>query len=154
MKKLVILLLTGSLLACNTENGSEKNKTINTPEEVHHEKAANIDGLLLNNGAKWIADSITNLNVKSILGIIEKFNIGTDKYLPAYIAVSGDLQQGLNKMISECKMQGEDHEALHKWLEPLIAQVSKLKVATTTANADTLFEAIHTRVKLYSQYFQ
>jgi len=155
MKKLwIILLLTGSLLACNNDNASENKKTIVTPEAEHQEQKEDKGDLILNNGAKWKADSSTNENVKSLLAIIEAFNGNVDKSLTAYTDLSNDLQQGLNKMINDCKMQGPDHEALHKWLEPVIDQVSKLKQASSAVNATALFEAIQAQVKLYPQYFE
>jgi hypothetical protein len=155
MKKLLILLLlTGSLLACNNDNGSGKNTKINIPQAAHHDHTANSDGLELNDGVKWKADSITNTNIKGLLNRIETFNRNRDKSLPSYTKVSGELQQGLNKMISDCKMQGADHEALHKWLEPVIQLVSKLKASTTVEDAAEIFESIHQQVSLYQQYFE
>ena len=154
MKKLLILLLLTGTLACNNHNPSENKETINTSEADHHEQAVNTGDLLLNNGAKWKADSTTNNNVKNLLVIIEAFNSGADKSLATYKKTADDLQQGLDKMIRECKMQGPDHDALHKWLEPLIEQVAKLKQASTEAGAAKLFEAIHAQVKLYLQYFE
>lgn len=155
MKKLLtVVLLAGFLLACNNDNTPAKEATAGSPETNHHEHSATGDGLILNNGAKWKADSSTNINGKSILDSIEKFNPGVDKSLAVYTALSGDLQQGLNKMISDCKMQGADHEALHKWLEPLPGQVSELKEASTVVDAQTILEAIHSQVKLYPQYFE
>lgn len=151
---LILFLLTGSLFACNNDNGSDKNKTITIPQAAHHDHTANSNGLELNNGVKWKADSITNINVKGLLNRIESFNSDRGKSLPAYTKISGELQQGLNKMISDCKMQGADHEALHQWLEPVIQLVSKLKASTTVADAAEIFESIHQQVTLYQQYFE
>jgi hypothetical protein len=57
-------------------------------------------------------------------------------------------------MIRECKMQGPDHEALHKWLEPLMEQVSTLKQAATVAAAGQAFNVIQSQVNRYDQYFE
>jgi hypothetical protein len=155
MKKLVTLLfLTGTLWACNNKGPSEKKEIINPGEADHHEQSVSSGELVLNNGAKWKADSTTNNNVRHLQTVLEQFNGRTDKSLTIYKKTAADLQQGLDKMISECKMQGPDHEALHKWLEPLIEQVTKLKKASTEADAAQSLEAIQAHVKLYSQFFE
>ena len=153
-KLLTILLLTNFMWACNNHRHSENKEAINSTEADHHQQESTTEKLILNNGAKWKADSTTNNNVKNLLVIIEAFNSGADKSLATYKKAADDLQQGLDKMIRECKMQGPDHDALHKWLEPLIEQVAKLKQASTEAGAAKLFEAIHAQVKLYLQYFE
>ena len=153
-KLLTILLLTNFMWACNSHRHSENKEAINSTEADHHQQEIISEKLVLNNGAKWKADSTTNNNVKNLFAIIEAFNSGADKSLATYKKAADDLQQGLDKMIRECKMQGPDHDALHKWLEPLIEQVAKLKQASTEAGAAKLFEAIHAQVKLYPQYFE
>src|SRR6478672_426343 len=153
MKKIFIILLLGSIMwACNNrESAGKKDAVIANEMEPHQDS---IEKLELNNGVKWKADSITNKNVKSLKAIVENFNNGPDKTLPATKKVAQDLQQGLDKIISECKMQGPDHTALHKWLEPLIAQVSKLKQASTETEAANTIDAIRAQLNLYDQFFE
>jgi hypothetical protein len=153
MKKyLIILLLANCMWACNSEQRAGNKESVNASEMEHHQDST--EKLELNNGVKWKADSITNKNVRSLKSIVENFNNGPDKTIPATKKVAGDLQQGLDRMISECKMQGPDHTALHKWLEPLIAGVSKLKQVSTETEAARTIEAIHTQLNLYNQYFE
>jgi Cu/Ag efflux pump CusA len=155
MKKIiVILLLSTGFWACNNSETAAKKEGAAATEADHHEHADNKTGLELNNGAKWIADSSTNNNVKNLQVILEKFEAGADQSMAAYKLVADDLQMGLNKMVSECKMKGPDHDALHKWLEPLIAQVKELKKVFSEADASKLLTAIHTQVSYYYQYFE
>jgi hypothetical protein len=56
-------------------------------------------------------------------------------------------------MIKECRMQGPDHLALHKWLEPLMEQVTKLKQASTDAAAKST-NFIHLQLNRYDQFFE
>ena len=151
---LTILLLANFLWACNNHTHSENKEAISPSEADHHQHETTTEKLVLNNGAKWKADSNTNSNVNNLLVIIENFDSGTDKSLVAYMEAAAYLQKGLDKMISECKMQGPDHEALHKWLEPLIEQVRKFKQASTEADAAQSLDAIHAQVNLYAQYFE
>jgi len=155
MKKLLtLLLLTGTIWSCNNHKRAE-NKNFNNPAETdeHHSKGTG-EKLELNNGAKWKVDSTTNNNTNSLKLIFEKFDNRSDKSLAAYKKTQGDLQKGIDKMISECKMNGPDHEALHKWLEPLINQVAKFKQTSTVHDADEALKGIRAQVSLYSQYFE
>lgn len=111
-------------------------------------------GLALNNGTKWKADSSTNKNVRSLLQITEDFSALPVKSMTAYSTVAVELQTGLDTMITECRMQGADHDALHKWLEPLIGQVIKLKGSADLDEAAHLFDEISKQVKLYVHYFE
>ena len=152
MKKSITLqLLTSILFACNNPQHTE-NKKVAQPAAAQHE--AGPEELVLNRGAKWKVDHITGENVKNLQAIIAGFVSGNDKSLPAYKKVYDDLQNGLEKMIRECKMHGPNHEALHKWLEPLMGQVSDLKQASTAKGAAQAFNAIESQVKRFDQCFE
>jgi ribonuclease D len=153
MKKLFILpFFAIVLLACNSQHG--RNWNANNPASDKHQDATESEKLVLNNGAKWKVDDITSSNVKNLQVIVKGFESGNDKSLQAYKKADDDLQNGLTKMISECKMQGPDHEALHKWLEPLMEDVAKLKQASAENIASQSFAAIKVQADLYNQYFE
>lgn len=153
MKKLFILpFFAIVLLACNSQHG--KNWNANNSASDKHQDATESEKLVLNNGAKWKVDDITSGNVKNLQAIVKEFESGNDTSLQAYKNVGDDLQKGLTKMISECKMKGPDHEALHKWLEPLIADVAKLKQASVENIAAQSFAVIKVQADLYNQYFE
>lgn len=155
MKKvLAILMITNLMWACNNHKHSENNDTTDSTVVMHHEHEMNAEELALNDGAKWKADNSTAKNVENLLSIIDAFNNGTDKSLAAYKKVADDLQKGLDKMISECKMKGPDHDALHKWLMPLIGKVKELKQISSETEAAKSFQAIGEHVNLFSQYFE
>ena len=146
-----ILFTIGAMLflySCSNREQGSNNTEIKNAKEVTTEK------LELNNGNKWKADSITNINVKNLQAIIQKYNAGADKSLVASTSIGTELQAGIDKMISECKMKGPDHEALHKWLEPLIGAASKLKKTTSGNEATSLIKEIDERLNMYGQYFE
>ena len=74
--------------------------------------------------------------------------------LENYLQTAAGLQDGLNKMVVECKMKGADHEALHHWLEPLIEKTKALKNANNIENAGTIFGEIENQINLFPQYFE
>ncbi|HEX6848976.1 MAG TPA: hypothetical protein VF144_18460, partial [Chitinophagaceae bacterium] len=132
--KICWLIIISSFLtiSCNNDQRSRSEKETTEAKHEHEEAAVRLE---LNNGAKWKADSNTNSNVRNLQAIVEKFNSGNDKTLNAYHSTANALQAGVDKMISECKMKGPDHDALHKWLESLISEVSKLKRTTSEQEA-------------------
>jgi hypothetical protein len=150
---LFIIILTGALLAC-TNMLNAKNTPIINPFASRHQHETSSEKLVLNNGAKWKVDHTTNNNVNNIKQILKRFDNGTDRSLKAYKKAGDHLQNGLTKMIKECRMQGPDHLALHKWLEPLMAQVVKLKQASTNAAAAHSINFIQLQLSHYNQFFE
>lgn len=149
MKKTVFLFLSAALLfACN--QSSDKTKV---DEHANHSQAETTV-LTLNNGAKWKADSITNHNVIGLKSIADNFRVKPFPSANDYQILSGDLSNGLNKMIQECKMSGPDHEALHHWLEPILSETNQLKNVTDTAAAGKTFRSIDKRIDDYHNYFE
>lgn len=152
MKKiLTVLLATGLILACNSGTDNEKSTAIDPASETHHEQEEKATGLALNNGAKWKADSTTLLNVTLLQNIVA----GTKKESPGnYMQTAAQLQDGLNKMVNECKMKGADHDALHQWLEPLLEKTKDLKNVTSNEDAAAILHEIENHISLFTQYFE
>ncbi len=150
MKKIATLLIFTSLIwACNNSKHNGKHEVFDSAD--HHETA---EDLVLNDGDKWKADSSTAKNVENLFAVIDAFNSQTDKSLLAYKKTADDLQGALDKMIRECKMEGPNHEALHKWLMPLIGMVKSLKQASDDDDAAEQLQAISEQINLYPQFFE
>jgi hypothetical protein len=155
MKKLLLfLVLVATLPACHNHQPAKNRSAITTVDADDDIDSGTIEKLALNNGSKWNVDASTNNNIVNLQEILKKFDNGQNRSLAAYTNVQLELQQGIDKMIAGCKMKGPDHQALHKWLKPLIEQAAKLKKATDVTNAELTFKAIKTQIRLYSQYFE
>jgi len=154
MKLIILVFVTAFFFGCNNSNTSQNKEAVKEHDEHQTEQVISSEALVLNNGVKWNVDSITNSNIKILLSITEAFYSSPDKSLTSYKNVADDLQKGLDKMISECKMQGPDHEALHKWLRPLIGQVAEFKKASTEDDAAKSMTTIIAQINLYDQYFK
>lgn len=152
MKKiLTIFLATSLLLACSSGNNKEKKSPSDPNTENHQEHVEKATGLVLNNGAKWKADSTTLLNVALLQTIVSS---AKKESLENYIQTATQLQGGLSKMVNECKMKGADHDALHQWLEPLMEKTKELKKVTTIENAASALSEIEIHINLFVQYFE
>ena len=155
MKKLLtLILLAATIWSCNNHKPAKNKNYNNISEAEEHHPEATDERLKLNNGAKWKADSITNNNINDLKRIIKKFDGGSDRSLSAYKKTQKDLKKGIEKMVAECKMKGADHLALHKWLQPLMVQVTNFKQESSTPYAAEALNAIQDQVNLYGQYFE
>ena len=149
----VIAVLSFLATSCgNNYQSTAKKET--TSEDIKHEHDSDAATLELNNGDRWKADSSTNNNVKNLQGIVDKFKSSTDRSVNAYNSTGTELQVGVNKMISECKMKGADHDALHKWLEPMISEIAKLQKSANEQEAADVIKQIGEQLKQYQQYFE
>jgi hypothetical protein len=150
MKRLSYVIVLGGLLfsfiSCN-QNGQRR--------DHHDQVSATVtgDSLDLNNGAKWVVDSLTSDNFVDLKTMTDMFAVEPFPSVANYQKYGSDMGTGMNKMISECKMSGRGHDMLHLWFEPIIKQSNDLKTITDTVDAKKLFNSIHERVDLYKTYF-
>lgn len=148
-----LLYFTSMLLACNT--ASDKRYSRGTKASVeNHEHSEKIAGLVLNNGAKWKADSNTRNNVMRLKTTIDMFKAQHLSPINDYQLLGKDLSDGLDILIQQCKMKGEEHEVLHKWLEPVLYATNQLKDITDTSIARQVFDSVDKRINNYSIFFE
>ena len=147
-KSAILLMLAGLWWACNSVPSSPGGS--GSADDRHDHAVA----LTLNNGQKWKTDAHTSENVTTLLAVAREFAGGAHTGLTDYEVLGNELQQGLDKMIRECRMEGVDHDALHLWLEPLLVNMSELKRADNVASAAEISHTIQERLELYTQYFE
>ena len=145
---LFIILCASFLISCN-----QSTKNTESHDEDAHSTTTDTS-MTLNNGAKWKADSITNHNVIPLKVTANMFRVAPSPSLDNYQILGKDLANDANTMLQQCKMTGADHEALHKWLTPIINQSAQLKNITDTAEARKIFVSIDRRINAFQQYFE
>ncbi len=132
---LIIFTLAASLHSCH-----------------HHGDAG--ETLALNNGKKWNADDVTAANVAALQNVLTEFSAKNETGLDAYRGAAQQLQQAANKLISDCRMKGPDHEALHLWLVPLLDQIKNLKNAADEKQAAEVYGQIENQMKQFNNFFE
>jgi len=143
--------MSGLLLACHTENHKDQNTAIASTAGNHAEHAEKATELTLNHGAKWKADSTTVANIALLQNIVSN----AKKENPEnYLQTADALQEGLNKMVRECKMKGADHEALHIWLQQMMEIVNDFRNVPSVEIAAISLSEIENHINLFSQYFE
>jgi hypothetical protein len=146
----IVILFT----ACQSENTNDKpaaHDEVNnsgTQTHDHHEPATSLS---LNNGAKWQADSMTEANVEALILIADN---NTAISLEDYQKLAHSLEEGINKLINDCRMKGPEHEALHQWLEPLLTMNQELTEAASAEDAEKLFLKEKEHLHLFNDYFE
>ena len=125
--------------------------TIDSKENAELPTADTREVVILNAGKKWKSDSSTRENVQRLQTLSTDF---ANHEMAEYKALSGSLQDGLNKMIKACRMKGKEHEALHQWLEPFARSVKELNEATEVSQARKIFGQIQRDLEVYPQYFE
>ncbi len=148
---LVAFLSVFVLFACNSEKEKTQDAPAEAAQESHEDHAEMEGGLSLNNGAKWKADSSTIGNVDLLQRTVASAKKET---LENYHETAAQLQDGLNKMVKECRMKGPDHDALHLWLEPLMSKTKELQQAAAVESAETTLRDIEMQVNLFAHYFE
>ncbi|MEO6844063.1 MAG: hypothetical protein ABI184_02755 [Ginsengibacter sp.] len=149
MKKSLFTVLGAFILfSCNQNTNNSESQS-----DVNHSMAADTS-LILNNGAKWKSDSITNHNVIRLKVTANMFRVKPFPELDTYQLLGSYLINDADTMLQQCKMKGADHEALHQWLTPIINQSGRLKNVTDTAEGRKIFDSIDHRINIYNQYFE
>lgn len=149
MKRIKFLLVCASLLfACN----QSADKTADNGQAGHEQHQDTV--LSLNNGAKWKADSVTNHNVVRLKTTADMFRVEPFPSINNYQVLGNDLSNDVDTLIQQCKMKGDEHEALHKWLEPVLNLSGQLKNTTDTSKARQIFKSVDTRIDAYRNYFE
>ena len=152
---ILFLFSTGVLLSCsspNTQNAQTESAKDSTVQGHHDAKSEG--ALTLNNGKKWKADSITNFNVKALQKTANDFRAGNKNTIDEYHSAGKNLENGINKLLADCKMQGAEHEALHKWILPVLEDIKKINAANETGSAETAFAGILEKLNNYNNYFE
>lgn len=155
MYRTTILVFAASIfMACNSGEHQHSGDVHNEATTVTGDQHENESGLSLNNGQKWQADASTNENVKSMQQVVDDFKASGKTGLNDYLNTGSELRIGIDKMISECRMQGADHDALHKWLEPLMQMTKELNDAKDETAASAAFVKVHDQLAMYNTYFE
>ncbi|HET7118828.1 MAG TPA: hypothetical protein VFI29_20220 [Hanamia sp.] len=149
MKKSLFTVLCASILFSCTQGTNNSG-----PHSKDNHSTVADTSLTLNNGAKWKADSITNHNVIRLKVTANMFRVKPYPELDTYQLLGSDLANDADTMLQQCRMKGADHEALHKWLGPIINQSGRLKNVTDTAEGRKIFDFIDRRINEYQQYFE
>jgi len=135
--------------------GSAGSVRSDTHTGVEHAQSAPPEHeLTLNNGAKWQSDASTRRRVAALESLIQTFGNNRAPELPAYHSLAQKAREEIDALIAGCRMEGAPHDALHLWLEPVMADVKSLQEAGTVDEASAISRQLSENVHKFKQYFQ
>lgn len=135
------------LFSCGNE-GEKETKDSETPNEEH---VHNSEAIELNDGEKWVV-------VEEMMGYIGTMESHINEYENAtekdYYLLAKKLEDNLNLLTSNCTMEGQAHDELHKWLLPYIDLVGELAEADNDEEAKAIYSKIQSSFKTFNTYFE
>lgn len=141
MNKLLFLFVLFLFGSCK-----DMNKKSADMEQYEHRQNLR-KPMVLNNGAKWMTDDTTRINITEMKSIL---NAPSAKQDP--VKLQEALQAKTDELIKECRMTGPAHEALHTWLENYIEDLKLLK--NRELNPDKVYGFLQADLKEFDTYFE
>lgn len=149
---IIMILITFAYMGCQSREEKTANQEINQPadstqaaeKEEEHETAKN-EELELNKGSKWKLDDKTRENIGLIRQLIKDSAGSTSIIL--------QLRQQTNKLVSDCRMEGKAHDALHQWLSEFLEDLKKAD-STQEAKQETAIARLKKDIEEFDHFFE
>ncbi|MBL7922637.1 MAG: hypothetical protein JNL88_00415 [Bacteroidia bacterium] len=152
MKIASFLLLSAALLFSCGNPASDKTSTPGIPsaeeKHTHHDEETDIR---LNKGEKWKVDEPMMVHIRNMENSANTFRGSS---LSEYRTLGESLQGGIDQLTSNCTMEGQAHDELHKWLLPFIDLVDVFINSKTEQEAGAGLEEIKKSFAEFNQYFR
>jgi hypothetical protein len=148
---ITIIPLAGLLFSCGNaaqDNHDSSTTEIEATEEQSDQQDVSTEiKLSLNNGTKWNSDESTFTGMKRLE--LTLYNFNNDNKEPSIVDYNNlgiALANIDNDIISQCSMQGKDHDQLHVLLAPMLANEDVIKngddMLEIKVNTEALSEAL------------
>jgi len=154
MKTILLLFAANAILLFSCQQAENKS----AHEASHeHEMTAHAEQNLHEHAVgdkKWQTDESTRMHVGNLHTQSEAFKLKKDADVASYKAFGKELSGELNKLVSDCKMDGPAHDALHGWLTPVLDQVAALNKAETFGQGKLAAEKIEDSLRDFYVRFE
>ena len=153
LSHLTYAAIISSFIFVSCNNAPKENKTDSTEitsDEHEHEHESD-EALALNNGEKWKVNAEMMVHVKAIETDINSFEA---KNTDDYAALAKKIESNINLLTSNCTMEGQAHDELHKWLLPFIDLSDAFSDSKTEEEYASNFQKIKTSFTTFKTYFE
>ena len=159
MRKKIILSITiaFTLLACNTttkekvETDEVVEQEVIVTEEIHEHGE---EAIVLDGDKKWVV-------VPKMMGFIRIMETGVEEFSLYENPTSKDYQElailidkNIRELTSNCTMEGQAHDELHKWLLPFIELSTAFDEATEIEEQQVIYLDFQSAYKTFNIYFK
>ena len=131
-------------LVCLIATNCNKKASHDTLQNGHNE----ISTIALNDGKKWKVVPHMLVIIREMEQDIQTFD------QQDYTSLSEKLKENIEALTSNCTMEGQAHDELHKWLLPFIDKVEALSNAKEKETAKAIFLEIKTSFLTFNQFFE
>lgn len=141
------------VFGCNSESTNNKEKEITetrtvvgTTEEEHHHNEH--EAIVLDNGNKWKVVEGMLTYIRNMEEAVNNFE-GND-----YPTLAETIDKNIRELTSNCTMEGQAHDELHKWLVPFIGLSEEFDVATEKEEQERIYQAFKDAFVEFNSYFE
>jgi hypothetical protein len=142
-------MILAGVMGCN-ENKTETRDHSHEQDSATHAHSEKQSQLVLNAGKKWQLDEATRNNIDSIKKTVQTVEVSKTK---DYAKTATDLENDANRLVSQCRMSGKDHDMLHLWLESFLSDLKELKTSSKEEQP-IVFDRIKNHVNEFDNYFE
>jgi hypothetical protein len=150
MKHIYIILLPALFLAsCADNTGKQPAATTAVEEQSHHSHEE--EAIELNSGQKWKVDENMMVYIVHIEKDVTGFGGST---MEEYKQLASGLDKNIEQLTSNCTMEGQAHDELHKWLLPFIELSEQFSASATEEDAAKYYGQIKLSLEDFHRYFE
>lgn len=114
-------------------------------------QSTKIEGISLDDGKLWQANSETTEGIKTMQNILNSFS--EDGTVTAYASLKGDLETEFTNIFQKCTMKGESHNQLHNYLKPMLPMFDALE-STDSMVREKAYDNFKRHLTGYANYFE
>lgn len=153
MKRVFVSLLTLAIIGVGCNEVVEEKEVvveqeITTEEEEHHHDNEEI---VLNNGEKWKVVDEMLAYIRNMETAVDDFENDSEK---DYSALAQTIDKNIRELTSNCTMEGQAHDELHKWLVPFIGLSEEFDVATELDEQERIYQEFKVSFEAFNTYFE
>lgn len=153
MKKGIVytILIATFLYGCTDTTEQETSDTTQATTKTEEHKHMHSDDIVLNDGKKWVVDKDMIVYIRNMENDVTSFNNvgGAD-----YKQLAKKLNDNIDLLTSNCTMEGQAHDELHKWLIPYMTMVEEFSEANQDDDTTEKIEELRSSFKTFNQYFE
>ena len=138
---IIAVLITIVTVNCT----STENKNVQPELRVE-----NKHDIRLNGKKKWLVDPEMMVSIRKMEAEINSFD-GTS--MIEYNNHAKTISELIGALTSNCTMEGEAHDELHKWLLPFIDLNDELLESTTVKNSASIVENQRNEIQVFNTFF-
>jgi hypothetical protein len=118
---------------------------------VRHSSTPAHSELALNEGVKWVVHTNMMAHLRNMERAVQDFERSAQR---DHTVLAGSIQDNLGKLVTNCTMEGQAHDELHKWLMPFLGLSAEYAKATAPGLQQQKFAEIKTALTVFNDYFQ